>query len=241
MSNVWCADDTFLGDLIFLNRDNLIVDSPAEDKMPGIRDALLGGEAPASVLSSDAVNIPLLAVTKISTDRNDSDIEIEYRDGKETEERTLRLASPEKRDEVFGALKAVYGAKFEEFEEAYSVPQAVVGPLMSLTIFGCLTWLFANAAAEIRAAEEIEISGSKQGLKALFVWVLDFLGPIGVSVIGGLICLLCAMAIFNGIKEPPVMATLQEPPYKKQSLVKLVFKYGIIAVIWYFALKLLLI
>jgi len=240
MSNVWCADDTFLGDLIYLGNENLIVDSPDKDDAPRIREALLSGKSPGSVLSSDARNIPLHAVTRIVTDRHDEDIEIHYRKDKEDKEKTLRLASPEKRDEVFAALKQVYGDRFEQHEEALSRPQAVANPLVSLTIFGALTWLFASAASEIRAAEEIEISGNRRGAKAIFAWVLDFLGPIGVSVIGGLICLLCALAVYQSVKQPPVFLTLQAGPYKKRSSIKMIFKYGVVAVVWFFAGKLLL-
>lgn len=241
MSNVWCADDTFLGDLIYLGNENLIVDSPDTDDTPKIREALLSGQSPASILSSDALNIPLHAVTRIVTDRHDEDIEISYKDGSDEKDKTLRLASPEKRDEVFAALKLVYGDRFEEHEEVLSRPQALVNPVLSLTIFAALTWLFANAARLIRAAEEVEISGSRRGAKAIFAWVLDFLGPIGVSVIGGLICLICVLAIYNAAKQPPVMVTLQAGKYKSRSTVKMLFKYGIVAVVCFFAGKILLV
>ena len=241
MANVWCADETFLGQLIFLSDQNLVVDSPDKDKASQIRDELLGGSTPAAVLSSDSVDIPLLSVVKIMTDKNDDEIEIHYKSGKETKEETLRLASKEKRDEVYAALKGIFGSKFEEAEEVWSMPRAIYAPLMSGTIFGCLTWLFANAAAELRAVEEYEISGSRRGLKALFAWILEVLGPTGVWIIGGGICLLCAMSLFNRIKEPPVYMILQEGAYKKPSMVKLFFKYSILTVIWFFVIRVFMI
>ena len=104
MSAVWCADDTFLGDLIYLDDASLVIDSPDDEKTPGIKQALLGGTPAAQVLSSDSTNIPLLSITSVRTDRNDEDIEIHYKSGKETEEHTLRLSSKEKRDEVMESL-----------------------------------------------------------------------------------------------------------------------------------------
>lgn len=241
MANVWCADDTCFDDLIFLGNENLIIDSPEEDKVPQIRDALLGGQSPAGVLGSDALNIPLTSVVKISTDRHDDDIEIEYKSGDDTKDKTLRLATPEKRDEVLAALKTVFGARFEEFEEAWSTPRAVFGPLMALTIFGGLTWLLAQAAALIRDAEAGELAdAANSGSKALFAVILDFFGPTGVYVIGGLICVLCVMALAGRIKEPPIMVTLQEPPFKAHSTVKLIGKYILLVGAWLFVAKIAL-
>ncbi len=123
MSAVWCADETFLGELIFLNESNLVVDSPDDDKAVQIKDSLLNGTPVAQVLSSDSVDIPLLSIISIKTDRNDDEIEIEYKSGKEKEDKTLRLASKEIRDDVYARLKAAFGERFTETKDAYSVPQ----------------------------------------------------------------------------------------------------------------------
>ncbi len=241
MTSVWCADDTFLNDLIFLDDRSLIVDRTKEEQAETQKAALMSGQSPASVLSSDCLYIPLTSVVRISTDRHDEDIEIAYKADDEVKEQTLRLSSPEIRDQVFATLKQIYGDRFEEFEEAYSRPQAAFGPLMALTITAALSWLLAAAASELRGAESYEISGSRQGLKALLAGTLEFVGPIGVYVVGGLIGLLSALLLIKNLQQPPLMVTLQEPPYKKQSAVKLVGKYAILGVVWFYAAKLLLV
>jgi len=38
MSHVWCADETFFGDLIMIGNENLIVDRPREEESAAIRD-----------------------------------------------------------------------------------------------------------------------------------------------------------------------------------------------------------
>ena len=157
MSAVWCADDTFLDQLIFLNESNLIVDKPDDEKAPAMKQALLGGSPAAQVLSSDSVDIPLLSIVSIKTDKNDDEIEIHYKKDDDVKDKTLRLASPEKRDEVYAALKAAFGDKFSETVDAYSVPQAAFPSLMSLTVFGLLTWFGAWFAGALRAAEEYKI------------------------------------------------------------------------------------
>lgn len=233
MSAVWCADETFLGELIYLNESNLVVDSPDDEKTVQIKDALLGGTPAAQVLSSDSTDIPLLSITSITTDKNDDEIEIKYKAGKEVEDKTLRLASKEVRDDVYARLKAAFGDRFTETEDAYSVPQAAYGSLLSLTIFGILTWAGAKFAAILRAAEDYEIEGSRQGVKALIAWVLELLGPVGVYVVGGLICALCAFSLYSRVTQPQVMLILQEEPYKKASKIILGLKYLGMFAVWY--------
>ncbi len=233
MSAVWSADQTFLGELIFLNDSNLVVDSPDDDKAVQIKDALLGGTPAAQVLSSDSTDIPLLSVISIKADKNDDEIEIQYKAGKEVEEKTLRLASKEVRDDVYASLKAAFGERFTETEDAYSVPQAAFASLMSLTVFGTLTWAGAKFAAMLRAAEDYDIEGSRQGLKALVAWILELLGPVGVYVVGGLICALCAFSLYSRITQPQVMLILQEETYKRASRIMLGLKYLGMFAVWY--------
>ena len=233
MSAVWCEDDTFLGDLIFLNESNLVIDSPGDDQAENLKSALLSGTPAAQVLGSDSVDIPLLAITSIRTDRNDEDIEIEYRRGKETVEHTLRMSSPEKRDEVYAALKQVFGEKFTESEDAYSAPRAALGSLTALTVFGLLTWGGAYFARLLRAAEDYEISGGKQGVKQLIAWIFEFLGPTGVHIIGGLFCALSALSLYSRVMKPQVMLILQEAPYRRGSGIVLTAKYGVLLFVWY--------
>lgn len=235
MSQVWCADDTDFGDLIVISTDNLIVDRPEEEDARSIRDALLQGKTPASVISSDADNIPLVSVTRISADLTDKEIEIEYKKGKETEEKTLHLANDTKRDEVFAALKNVYGDKFEEFEDKHSIPQAVYAPLMSLTIFGFLTWIFAMAAGQL--AESYEPDSGESTTQWFVVMILDVIGPVGVWIVGGFLCLMSALAVISKFRYPPQMRILQETPYKSQSIFMTVGKYAILFVMWAYLLR----
>jgi hypothetical protein len=238
-SAVWCTDETFLGDLIYLNESNLVVDSPDDDKAVQIKDALLSGTPAAQVLSSDSTDIPLLSITSIKTDKNDDEIEIQYKTGKEVEDKTLRLASKDVRDDVYASLKAAFGDRFTETEDAYSIPQAAFASLMSLTVFGILTWAGAKFATVLRDAGDYEIEGSRQGLKSLIAWVLELLGPIGVYVVGGLICALCAFSLYSRVTQPQVMLVLQEEPYKRASKIMLGLKYLGMFAVWYIIARIL--
>jgi len=233
MNAVWCADDTYFKELYYLNESNLVIDRPDEEQTPQIKDALLGGTPAAQVLSSKSVDIPLLSIVSIQADQVDDEIEVHYRAGDEVKEETLHLASPEKRDEVYQQLKAAFGDKFSETEHNYSVPRAAFGSLAALTTFGLLTWGGAKFAAGLRAAEDYEISGSRQGLKALIAGILEFIGPIGVYVVGGLICAMCALTLFTRVTKPQQMLILQAEPYKPGSKIVLTLKYMALIFVWY--------
>ncbi len=233
MSAVWCADDTYFKDLIYLNESNLVIDRPEEEKTPQIKDALLGGTPAAQVLSSKSVDIPLLSITSIQADRADNEIEVHYRVGNEVKEETLHLANEEAREDVYQQLKAAFGDKFSETEHNYSVPRAAFGSLSALTIFGLLTWGGAKFASLLRAAEDYEISGSRQGLKALIAGILEFIGPIGVYVVGGLICAMCALTLYTRVTQPQQMVILQAEPYKPGSKITLTLKYMGLIFVWY--------
>jgi len=242
MANVWCADDTFAAQFIFLDDRNLIVDLPKRKNQEQMRNALMSGSSPAAVVTSLSTDIPLTSITRIATDKHDEDIEIRYKVGNETKNETLRMANPDKRDEVWAQLNAIFGDKFNQFEDAKSIPEATFGALAALTFFGCISWLLAAAASAFRAADgDYDIEGRHQGAKALFAWLMEFLGPIGVWIIGGIFCALSFMAVVNAVLQPPVMKILQEEPYKPQGLLMLVLKYSVLGVVWYFVLKAFLI
>lgn len=238
MVHVWCGDEeTFLGQLILLIDDAIVVATPEYKELDSIRQRLTAGESPASVLPDDARTIPFLSVTSIVTDKHDEDIEIAYSRSGENKEQTLRLINPLKRDEVYACLKTVFGTKFDEVIDDYSVPRAAIGSLLSLTICGGLTFIAANAAASLRAAESYEISGRHASSKALIAWLLEVLGPVGVSIVGGITCFLSAAMLYIRVRKPQTLMIMQEGTYQPGSKAGLVGKYLVLFFMWYLAAR----
>lgn len=231
MSQVWCADETFFGDLIMIGNENLIVDHPKEDETPAIRDALLNGQSPAAVLSSTALNIPLTAVTRIVTDKQDDMIEIHYSIGDVDKSKNLHLADTDKRDEVLAALKSIYGARFKEYEEQQSVAQAIWGPLLSLTLLPCIAWIMAAAAGDL-ASGAASADQADRLFEVIFVWVLQLLGPTGIWVTAGVFIFLTLILFQQRVRKPPIVVTLQAEPYKPHSMLRLIVKWAILIGIW---------
>ncbi len=195
-------------------------------------EALKAGNSPSTLFGTEADHVSLRALEKVTADARDTDIELTHRDGKDSTDLTLSISSAEIREAVFAALQQVMANRFQTFEDHYSRARAAFGSLMTLTVFGLLTWWLAAAAAGIRAAEEIELSGRKKGLKKIFIGTLDLLGPTGVTIIGGLICALVLWYLALQLRQPPQLRILQAGQYKPASPLITGAKYLLLAGVW---------
>lgn len=198
---------------------------------------LANGGSPTQVFGDKATHIPLRALTRVERDVHDDDIDFSYDEGKDSKSATLTIADAETRASVFAAVEHAVGARFRRYEDNYDKPRAAFGSLVGLTVTLFATWMFAAAAASIRAAEAYEVSGRKQGLKALFAWVLDLLGPVGVTAIGGLLALLIGWHLVNRLKRPPYMQILQAKPYAPPGRFGVGMRYAGLLAVWLFAVK----
>ena len=237
MTQVWCGSEELLfGGLIVLTDDTLALADPDKKQLPATRQRLLAGEAPSAVLGSDATIIPIAAVRRFVTDVHDEDIEVEYASGASNETETLRLASGEKRDEVFAALKTAAGDRFTEYEESFSVPRSAFAPLMTLTICGALTWVFARAAQDVSSGAN-DPGFQSDTLKAIMLWFMRLFGPTGVYIVGGLLCALCLLSLVMRVKRPPTLLILNQGKHRPGTKLGLVFKYLLLLGAWSFVAR----
>ena len=237
MSQVWCGkEDLFFGGLIALTGDTLAVADPDENELADLRERLMAHEAPVAVLGSKAEIIPLGAIKKISTDKHDEDIEVEYAKGASNETTTLRLANPEKRDQVYAALRRHFHDQFNEHVESYSAPRAAFAPLMTLTVCAALTWVFAEAAADFKSGSADPYEQT-EWLKVVVAWFLKLFGPTGVYVVGGALCALCVATLVMRIKSPPTILILKAGRHRPGTKLGLAFKYLLLFGAWTFVAR----
>ena len=62
------------------------------------------------------------------------------------------------------------------------------GPIIGLIIAPILSWATYSTALDIQGGTYREPTGRRAGLKKLFAWIAESLGPTGVLVVGGLVC-----------------------------------------------------
>jgi hypothetical protein len=218
--------------LIVVTDEAVYADKMSKDAAVQAVDALEAGRSPAMVFGKDAKHVAFRAMTRVQYNEHETDIEFHHRDGKDDSVVSVFIETP--------GLRERLADQFAAHETHFSRWRAAFGSLMALTVFGFGTLLLRGAAAAVRAAGEIEYEGRRQGMKKLFVGVLDLLGPTGVTVIGGILMLLAGLVLYSRLKEPQRLHILQSTPYAPPSPVVLGLKYAGLCVVWLLALRILL-
>ncbi len=193
---------------------------------------LKAGKSPATLFGKDAQHVPFRTLRQVKRNERDDDIDFSVSEGKETREHSLSIESPSIRDDVFSALEGRLAGRFQRYEDSYSPLRAAFGPLLTLTVLALGTWGLRAAALAIEAADDIEVSGRKKGLKQLFVWLLETLGPTGVTLIGGALCALTVWYLVVQVRQPPRLHILQIGRFRPASPIMTVLKYGVLATVW---------
>lgn len=238
MTRLWYGDQqTLPGQLILLTDQSIVVATPDEEDLPSVCERLRSGDSPWKALRGHFDDIPFRSVTRVSAGRHEHDVEIQYSSNGQTFATTLRLVSKKIRDEVYAALRSVFENKLRDARDSYSVTRAVIGSLLSFSIVAAITWIGARAAAALREAGDYETEGRYAGTKALAAWVLETLGPLGVTAIGGSICLLSAIMLAVRVRRPHIMLIMRQEPYKPDSTAGLVGKFIVLFFMWYLAAR----
>jgi hypothetical protein len=231
--HIWIRKEISLNNIAVISDDAIITGNLKSEELEEAKAKIEAGESPLNVIGKNATHIPFFNVTGVEFDAHEEEIEISYKAEKESKTKSLEFADKADRTEAFQLIENRLGDSFTSLTESFSKLCAVYAPLLTLTIFGFLTWLLHNTAAEIAAGAEAEVTGRHRGIKALFLWILDLIGPIGVLIIGGLLMALAVMALVQRFKEPPIITKLKQGVQKPSRGIGTVIKYAILAGIWY--------
>jgi hypothetical protein len=226
--------------LIVVTDEAVYADKMSRDAAVQAVDVLESGRSPAMVFGKDAKHVAFRAMTRVQYNEHETDIEFHHRDGKDDSVVSVFIETPGLRERIYTHLRERLADQFAAHETHFSRWRAAFGSLMALTVFGFGTLLLRGAAAAVRGAGEIEYEGRRQGMKKLFVGVLDLLGPTGVTVVGGILMLLAGLVLYNRLREPQRLHILQSTPYAPPSPVVLGLKYAGLCVAWLLALRILL-
>ena len=233
MPKVWINKDTLFDKVVVVADDAIVTADVEESSLEATKSRIENGEAPLNVLGEKATMIPYFSISKAEVNERDTDIEVEYKADKDSKSKTLDFVDIDTRKAAFTEIQSQLGDKFNCMTEQYSVMRAVYAPLMTLTVLALVTWMLHGAAAAIAGGEEADFSGKNSGIKSIFFWVLDLLGPMGVLVVGGSLMLLAVLSLVKRVKQPPVITTLKEGEQSPAGVGGTVFKYGILAGMWY--------
>jgi hypothetical protein len=204
------ADPHALGGKIFaLGEEALLVaDVGDEDDFKQVREALEGGSPVEEVLTKPDNVIPYEEMHKVESNLHHSFIDVTWQapEDKETTETNLLCGSKEARDEMMAALERRLGWKRQVIE--YSRLRASWQPLVVIGIFGFITVCMVLAALH----PESDQGGTKvvrtNWIGAIFVWVFNIFGPVGVALLGTPFVLAGVIWLVMRMIRPPLMLTL---------------------------------
>ena len=223
--------------LVVLTQETIYTETfSAADCQRQVRE-LAAGHSPDALFGKNASVIAFRTIKRVQIDDNDNDVDVTHTDGGKDIRTSLRFEQNDVRDAVYAVLRDRLGKKMREHVDEFTRPRAAVGSLTALTVFGIGTLLLAQAAAAIQAAEHLDITGRRAGLKKLFAGVLDTLGPTGVSIIGGSLCLLALLVLVQRLRQPPRLRFVQAASWSAPSSVATIVKYGLLLTAWGFVVK----
>ncbi len=204
----WIDPERIFDSVVVLTDDAIYVCNPPEKRAKEIAAALEAGEPASSLVKEDPTTILVGGITKVRYDRNDDDVTIGYRLGKDDDAKNITFSSADERD----AFMIELVERMPECESAtveWGPVRAALGPLAFGSFAAFMTWVLHGAAVAIAAGAEAEASGRRAGLKKLVLWAVDLVGPIGVLVSGGLVLLLTGAHLWQRVTNPPVWTTLK--------------------------------
>ncbi len=104
---------------------------------------------------------------------------------------------------VFKEMKAYFISNLRDVTiKNYSLFKQIQPSGFMTLLFGGITAILYNIAISIQNGETVRTSGRRGLIKKIFVFVADFLGPIGSLIVGGLITLFFLYILITTIRKP---------------------------------------
>jgi len=205
----WVDPHALGGKIIALAEDGLYVaDFNDEKEYKRVKKALAQGEPAEKVLADAETKIPFDIMRKVESNLYHRFIDVKSRveDAPEDTETTVFCPDQDTRDEIMEALRERLGWKREVIE--FSRLKASWPPLVVIGLFGFMTFCFIMVAL----GHDKGGGGGKvvrtNWIGAIFVWVWNTIGPVGVSLLGGSFVLAGVAWLVARLIHPPIMLTL---------------------------------
>lgn len=230
---VWINKESIFDNFIVVGDESVVTADLKDAEIDAAKKRILSGERPLNVLLDKATTIPYFMITKIVSEETDTDFEISYKTEKDSDTKTIDAVDIETRKEILRDIESHLDNDFTSMTEEYNVFRAIYASLMTLSGLIIITWLIHGAAASIVEGAEADISGRNSGIKALFVWVLELLGPTGVLIVGALLMFFAVMTLVRRIKQPTIVTTIKKGEQTSGALISTSIKYLIFVGVWY--------
>lgn len=193
---VWVNPRGVFNSLVVLTGDRILVGKPKGSDEAAITASLESGKGLKAIDLSD--------VAQVRANQRNDEVKVIVGVGKKGKSVSLEMADGSARQELLEALHERLGAAWDRRHIEMSPMRASVAPAVGLLIIAVLTFVASKGAAQLAEGETVEVRGWHSGIKHLFVWAMETLGPTGILILGGVIAMLTALVLANRLRKPPI-------------------------------------
>jgi hypothetical protein len=219
--------------IIHVTQEQIYLFDVDEKQCEALAERLRAGEL-QSVATPDTKQLSFLTLSEVNTNQHDTDIEFKWSNDDDV---SVTFADAEARDDAFAFVRAALHDQWQEHRDSHSKARGMSPGLLGASFSLMITTLMCSAASSIQAGEEAVISGRNRGVKRAFVWVADFIGPVGVGVIGAALVALFLFLAYRGFQTPPEMRVLTRDAYKPEPIWKTGLMYGFVVLFAFISVR----
>ncbi len=173
-----------------------------------IGSMLENGNSPTPLLGNRAVELSNRDTVHIRSHDSFKNILFMYDVNGKEESIMVPLFKKEDRDNALSVFEEFF--TLNRSIEPYTKNKAIKLPLWVLGILTFMIFLSANVASKLANGEHVSTRGRRAGLKKLFVAILDLIGPVGVYIIGIVLCIATVYWMIKRIENPPSYTHLKK-------------------------------
>ena len=175
----------------------------ARSEATEVATALLGGQNPASVVSSASKVVPLSAIQRVEVSHDRDTVKFHGVEGEQPSKVEFTVRSGDDAPGIARAVVERAAIAHPERSEDIGVFEALLSPVILGAIVGALWAMVYFAATGIEQGEEIHVRGRRGGIKRLFVFVAEMLGTNGTIALGAvLLVAFLGWAVLRIVKRP---------------------------------------
>lgn len=172
-----------------------------------------GTEAETSAQFQDGKTlkaIPFDQIQHLRANKRNHEVKVKVGKGKDGKAIDLELGAPETQGAFMQAAEQMAGPGWKTQRVEVSRIKASIAPVIAAVVVAGLTTLVYGAAQTAAEGGHLELSGRRQGMKKLLVWLGETLGTTGTLVVGGIGLLVAILFLVSVIKNPPVYDELKK-------------------------------
>lgn len=203
---VWTDEKASFDSFLALDENSIYIASPEKSRIVEIAEQIRSGTSPVSALQgSRAKQIQLDTLKHIKSNKHTCIINYKFTGTGGKNKLGNFTFKEELRDDLFAKLDFLCSRGFKYTETQFNRFRAAIAPLAMICAVSILSLICQQIAIQIAEEGPIEITGRYRGYKRLFVSTIEFLGPTGIIIIGGIFGILCLVWLVMRIKTPPFM------------------------------------